>query len=107
MRHVSAGAAPNAASHAMMWLPAGARTEHDADVEQDGLHGVEAQEVRELLVAHDGEEEREEDEKRSEAVGVVRVQHRPEHVQHPADEREDVEAAGRREESVSVSAAGG
>lgn len=47
--------------------------EHDANVQEDALHGVEAHEVRELLVADDEEEHGEEDEERRELVAVVRL----------------------------------
>lgn len=47
--------------------------EHHANVKQDALHRVEANEVRELLIADDEEEHGEEDEERRELVAVVRL----------------------------------
>ena len=65
-------------------------TQHDADVQQDALHGVEPHEVGQLLVAHDREVEREKDEEGSETVAVVRLQHGAKHVDEPTNQRERV-----------------
>ena len=54
----------------------GEAAEHDADVHEDGLHSVKADEVREVVVAHDQEEEGEEDEERGEPTGVVGLKER-------------------------------
>ena len=50
--------------------------EHHANVQQDGLHGVVAQKVVQLDVAHHGEKEGEEGDKGDEAVGVEDLQQR-------------------------------
>ena len=50
--------------------------EHHADVEQDSLHGVVAQEMVKLNVADDGEEEGEEGDEGDEAVGVEDLKQR-------------------------------
>ena len=50
--------------------------EHDADVQQDGLHGVVADEVVELGVAHHRQEQGEEGHEGDEGVGVEDLQQR-------------------------------
>ena len=69
--------------------------EHATDVEQDGLHGAIPHKVRNLLVTHDEQEQREEGHERNERVPVKELHRRGEDEHRVLEQRQKLVRAVR------------